>query len=63
MYELLNKMKFSENILNENDLAEKLIQDLKITNKSNDLPVENLNILGKKILEDTFKEIKRIISR
>ena len=56
-------MKFSENILNENDLAEKLIQDLKITNKSNDLPVENLNILGKKILEDTFKEIKRIISR
>ena len=63
VYELLNKMKFSENILNENDLAEKLIQDLKITNKSNDLPVENLNILGKKILEDTFKEIKRIISR
>ena len=48
VYELLNKMKFSENILNENDLAEKLIQDLKITNKSNDLPVENLNILGKK---------------
>ena len=63
VYELLNKMKFSENILNENDLAEKLIQDLKITDKSNDLPVENLNILGKKILEDTFKEIKRIISR
>ena len=30
VYELLNKMKFSENILNENDLAEKLIQDLKI---------------------------------
>ena len=50
-------------IYNENDLAEKLISDLNETTMSNDLPVENINILGKEILENTYKEIEALINR
>lgn len=63
VYELLYKMSFSEKVLYENDLAKKLAQDLNETNKLNNLPVENINILGRKILKNTFEEIKLIINK
>ena len=58
IYELLNKLKISEIINSEKELSDCLIKDLNNFNKTYDNKISNVDILGKKILEDTLNELK-----
>ena len=58
IYELLNKLKISKTIHNEIELSDCLIKDLNNFNKIYDNKISAVDSLGKKILEDTYNEIK-----
>ena len=53
--------KISETIFNEKDLSEKLIHDLKEPKGKENNMGENIEKLGKDILDKTFIEIKKFI--
>ncbi len=61
LYDLLNKLKISELIENENQLSEKLISDFKNSNEKVISSVQTLNKLGDEILNQYIKEIKKYI--
>ena len=61
LYDLLNKLKISELIGNENQLSEKLISDFKNSNEKVISSVQTLNKLGDEILNQYIKEIKKYI--
>lgn len=57
VYELLNKYQIAEKINNEDELSYKLIGDL---NNTDEIRLENtkkINLLGKRILNETYNEI------
>ena len=63
IYELFNKYKKSEKIYDEEELSKKITMHLKKPNEIDDKVIETINILGKRILEETSKELDQIISR
>lgn len=63
IYELFNKYKISEIIYNEAELANKLGIDLFNSNPLKNDKIETINNLGKKILNDTFNELNKIIKQ
>lgn len=63
IYELFNKYKIAEKILNENELAQKLNIDLNEPTKIKGDNLKIINDLGKKILDDTFNELNKFIGK
>jgi len=63
IYELLGSLKISEKINNENDLANKIINDLDIIKKEHNLTINNIDELGQKILDKSITEINKFISQ
>ncbi len=61
VYDQLETYKISETIFNEKDLSEKLIHDLKEPKGKENNMGENIEKLGKDILDKTFIEIKKFI--
>jgi 3-deoxy-D-manno-octulosonic-acid transferase len=63
IYELLNKYQISEKIYNENELSNKISNDLKEPTRINDEKVKMIDILGKQILNDTCAELNKILNK
>ena len=63
IYDLFNRYKISEKINNEEELSSKIIRDLSEANEISNEKIENINNLGKKILNDTFNELQQIINK
>ena len=63
IYELFNKYEISEKINNEDELANKLNIDLESSKEIKGNDIDIINNLGKKILNDTFNELSKIINR
>ncbi len=61
VYELLSEYKISNQISNETQLAENLLNDLKETKKDDNKITEQINSLGKKVLNESIKEIENIL--
>ena len=62
IYELLNKHAISEKIFDSKDLAKKLTNDLNNTNTSKKENIELINNLGRNILNETTRELNKIIN-
>ena len=62
LYEFLSNKNFSEKIINEKELSQKIIRDFNENMKMSDSQVENINRIGKKILKDTCDEIQLLIN-
>ena len=60
IYDLFKTYKISEEVSNEHELSEKLRIDLQKTKESQNKITENINYLGKKILDSSVEEIKKI---
>mgnify|MGYP001476377972 CR=1 FL=1 len=60
IYDLFKTYEISEEISDENELAKKLTIDLQKPKKGQNKIIESINDLGKKILDSTVKEIKKI---
>ena len=60
IYDLFKTYKISEEVSDENELSEKLKIDLQKPKKNQNKISENINFLGKKILDSTVEEIKKI---
>ncbi len=63
IYELLNKHAISEKIFDSKDLAKKLTNDLNNTNTSKKENIELINNLGRNILDETTRELNKIINK
>ena len=63
IYDLLNTYKIAEEIYNEEELSEKLINDLNQLSKIENRIVEVINGIGNKILADTYGEIDKVLNR
>ena len=61
VYELLSEYKISNQISSETQLAENLFNDLKETKKDDNKITEQINSLGKKVLNENIKEIENIL--
>ena len=57
----LFRLRIDAQIINANELVEKIINDFKNTNKNTNTNVEKINSYGKDILEKTIKELKELI--
>ena len=62
MYSLFNEYKISEKIYTEDELSNKLVIDLNSSEKTKDNVISKINDLGDKILNNTYKEINKIIN-
>jgi len=60
IYDLFKTYEISEEVSNENELSKKLTIDLQKNKKSQNKITESINYLGKKILDNSVKEIKKI---
>ncbi len=63
IYDLFNKHKISEEINNENELANKITMDLSQSNEITDEKITIINNLGKKILDNTCNELEKVITK
>ena len=61
IYDLLKSYKISEEINGEKDLCEKLSRDLKNSEDDENKTTDIINDLGQKILENTTKEINKLL--
>ena len=62
VYSLFNEYKISEKIYTEDELSNKLVIDLNSSEKTKDNVISKINDLGDKILNNTYKEINKIIN-
>ncbi len=63
IYELLNRHKISEKIDNEIQLSNKLKIDFKNSNRIRNYKTSIINVLGEKILRDTYNELVKILNK
>ena len=61
VYELLNSLKISEEINSEKDLAYKIINDFDAIQKEHSLINNNIDDMGKKILDKSIAEIDKFL--
>ena len=61
IYKLLNSYKITEEIKNEKELSEKLSKDFKNIISNNNQTNKKINDLGKEILDNSIKEIKKLL--
>ena len=62
IYALLNKHRISEEILESNELSDKLSLDFSNQNEIKEEKLKIINDLGAKILNDTCEELDKIIN-
>jgi len=63
IYELLNKHNISEQIINEDELAIKIIDDLNKKNEIQNNQINLINNLGEEVLNNTYNELNKIIAK
>ena len=63
IYNLFNTYEIAEKIYNEEELSDRLINDLDKLNKVENGIVEVINNIGNKILNDTYDEINKILNK
>ncbi len=61
IYNLLEKLKISEKVLNEDELSNKISVDFNQDRLNRREKIEMINKLGEKILNDTCNELEKII--
>ena len=61
VYKFLNSYSITDVVKNEEDLAEKLIQDFKENKKINSNNIEQIDLYGNEILNETVAELKKFI--
>ena len=61
IYDLLKEYKIAEQISHEDELSIKVIEDLKTPKKEENEITNNINFLGKKILDESVKEIEKYL--
>lgn len=61
IYDLLKEYKIAEQISHEDELSIKVIEDLKTPKKEENEITNNINFLGKKILDESVKEIEKFL--
>jgi len=61
IYDFLKSYKVSEEVYNDKELFEKLTNDFKNSKKNQNKITNSINEMGQKILDDTTREIKKIL--
>ena len=62
IYDLLTKFKVSEMVYNEKELSSKISADLNVDKRILDEKIGIIDDLGKKILNDTYLELNKILN-
>ena len=62
IYDLLTKFKVSEKVYNEKELSSKISADLNVDKRILDEKIGIIDDLGKKILNDTYLELNKILN-
>ena len=61
IYDFLKSYKISEEVYNDKELFEKLTNDFKNSKNNQNKITNSINEMGQKILDDTTREIKKIL--